>query len=98
HAGWSREVPISHRRCFQFDTFGSPRSGHVFNPSAAIVAGGRHPHYLGLRNFRMNWSVCPRIVGSNTMAVRGSAGLARTELSESNLNPAASTSRRTVEG
>jgi len=34
---------------------------------------------------------------SNTLAVRGSAGLARIELSESNLNPAASTSRRTVE-
>src|SRR5258708_25783507 len=59
--------------------------------------GGRHPHYLGLRNFRMNWSVCPRIVWSNTLAVRGSAGLARIELSEPNLNPAASTSRRTVE-
>src|SRR5499425_3951249 len=56
-----------------------------------------HVHYLGLRNFRMNWSVCPRIVASNTLAVRGSAGLARIELSESNLNPAASTSRRTVE-
>src|SRR5208282_172854 len=55
------------------------------------------PHYLGLRNFRMNWSVCPRIVLSNTGAVRGSAGLARIELSESNLKPAASTSRRTVE-
>jgi len=41
----------------------------------------------------MNWSVCPRIVWSNTLAVRGSAGLARIELSESNLNPAASTSR-----
>src|SRR5205823_13880593 len=50
-----------------------------------------------LRNFRMNWSVCPRIVWSNTLAVRGSAGLARIELSESNLKPAASTSRRTVE-
>jgi len=45
----------------------------------------------------MNWSVCPRIVGSNTLAVRGSAELARIELSESNLKPAASTSRRTVE-
>jgi hypothetical protein len=45
----------------------------------------------------MNWSACPRIVLSNTFAVRGSAGLARIELSESNLNPAASTSRRTVE-
>src|ERR1700681_4223169 len=68
--------------------------------SAALLRespGGSHPHYLGLRNFRMNWSVCPRIVWSNTLAVRGSAGLARIELSESNLNPAASTSRRTVE-
>src|ERR1700674_5040053 len=57
----------------------------------------RNPDYLGLRNLRMNWSVCPRIVWSNTSDVRGSAGLARIELSESNLNPAASTSRRTVE-
>src|SRR6202171_4871527 len=65
---------------------------------AAERVPGRQPsHYLGLRNFRMNWSVCPRIVGSNTLAVRGSAGLARIELSESNLKPAASTSRRTVE-
>src|SRR6202166_214693 len=50
--------------------------------SAALLRespGGSHPHYLGLRNFRMNWSVCPRIVWSNTLAVRGSAGLARKE-------------------
>ena len=45
----------------------------------------------------MNWSVCPRIVASNTLVERGSAGLARIELSESNLSPAASTSRRTVD-
>ena len=49
-------------------------------------------------NFRMNWSVRPRIEGSNTPAVKGSAGLASSALSLSNLNPAASTSRRTVEG
>jgi hypothetical protein len=28
----------------------------------------------GLRNFKMNWSVRPRIAGSNTFAVRGSDG------------------------
>src|SRR3979490_2227740 len=69
----------------------------VIRRENAWAPGGSYPHYLGLRNFRMNWSVCPRIVWSNTLAVRGSAGLARIELSESNLKPAASTSRRTVQ-
>src|SRR6202040_449732 len=76
-------------------------SVHTASPASLCLysasQGGSHPHYLGLRNFRMNWSVCPRIVWSNTLAVRESAGLARIELSESNLNPTASTSRRTVE-
>src|SRR5579863_846135 len=52
----------------------------------------------GRRNFKMNWSVFPRMLGSNTPAVCGSSGLARMALSASNLKPAASTSRRTVEG
>src|SRR5262249_45563090 len=78
---------------------GAEISGIEFHHDLALLcaAVGAPRPARGLRNFRMNWSVCPRIVGSNTRAVRGSAGLARIELSESNLNPAASTSRRTVE-
>jgi len=57
---------------------GAERKGeHDVARQPPFTLGDSHPHYLGLRNFRMNWSVCPRIVWSNTLAVRGSAGLAR---------------------
>ena len=56
--------------------------------------GSPHPRtpYLGFLNFRMNWSVWPRMAASNTLAVRGSSLLRSTSLLPSNLKPAASTS------
>jgi hypothetical protein len=58
----------------------------------------RDDDYRGLRNLKMNCCVCPWMDGSNTFMVRGSAGLSRITLSPSKTKPAASTSRRTMEG
>src|SRR5207249_5630565 len=59
-------APIPHRHSVTFPLSILRLAGLFVRRAPERVPGGSHPHYLGLRNFRMNWSVCPRIVWSRS--------------------------------